>query len=442
LIEERILTAFLRFNFNRLLKLNPVNFTRLPPPAKDANLMLYLHVPFCESLCPYCSFHRFVCNEDSMHEYFRLLRLEMSLLAQLDYRFESVYIGGGTPTILVDELIQCIDLARELFGVKEVSCETNPNHLIPEKMDALQGRVQRLSVGVQSFDHDLLRQMQRLEKYGSGEQILKRIERIAGYFPTLNLDLIFNFPSQTEAVLQADIEKAVGSAANQVTFYPLMTSPLVSQSLARTIGTVNSVNEYAYYRQIQQGLETHFTPKSAWTFARKGEGMIDEYIADGNDYVGAGSGAFSFLNGTLYVNSFSLASYRKALKEGHLPLSKSLSFSQHNGMRYYFLMNLFGLHFDKKAFKKKFGLPVEVALPMELVYLGAAGSFVRNDANQIRLTPKGRYMTLVMMREFFSSMDNIRQVARLDIRPEEIAEYQQAGKSISTFLPAGNKSNS
>ena len=129
----------------------------LPPPQEGHTYTLYAHVPFCESLCPYCSFNRFVLNKARAKTYFNSLRAEMRILAKLGYRFSALYFGGGTPTILPDELVETIDLARELFGIKEVSCETNPNHLTPEIIDLIKDRVQRLSVGVQSFDDGLLK---------------------------------------------------------------------------------------------------------------------------------------------------------------------------------------------------------------------------------------------------------------------------------------------
>ena len=76
-----------------------------------------------------------------------------------------------------DELAQTIDLARSLFGIREVSCETNPNHLTPELVDVLGKRIQRMSVGVQSFDDELLRKVNRFERFGSGEMILERLNR-------------------------------------------------------------------------------------------------------------------------------------------------------------------------------------------------------------------------------------------------------------------------
>ena len=124
--------------------------------------MLYAHVPFCERLCTYCSFNRFLYKEDGSRVLPPAARRDARCVADLGYDFASLYVGGGTPTILLDELAETIDLARELFpGIREVSAETSPNHLDRELISALDGRVQRLSCGVQSFDDGLLRQMDR-----------------------------------------------------------------------------------------------------------------------------------------------------------------------------------------------------------------------------------------------------------------------------------------
>ena len=138
---------------------------------------------------------------------------------------------------------QTIDLARELFGVDEVSCETNPNHLNPEIVDLLKDRVQRLSVGVQSFDDGLLKQMNRYEKFGSGASILESIRRAAPYFKSLNVDMIFNFPSQTPQILRDDIRAVIESGAQQVTFYPLMSSPSVKRSMSNSVGELMPARE-------------------------------------------------------------------------------------------------------------------------------------------------------------------------------------------------------
>jgi coproporphyrinogen III oxidase-like Fe-S oxidoreductase len=139
------------------LQLAPTHLSTIVPPRSGHSYVLYTHVTFCESLCPYCSFNRYVFQENRARKYFENLRSELRMVAEQGYTFQSMYIGGGTPTILVDELVKTIDLAKELFGVRDVSAETNPNHLIPEILEPLVGRVDRLSV-VSKLDDGQLRQ--------------------------------------------------------------------------------------------------------------------------------------------------------------------------------------------------------------------------------------------------------------------------------------------
>ena len=104
-------------------------------------------MPFCQVLCPYCSFNRYHFNEDLAKPFFVNLRREMRMLKDVyGYDIESLYIGGGTPTIMLDELCETIDLARDLWDIKEVSSETNPNHIVDSYIEKLEGRVQRLAV--------------------------------------------------------------------------------------------------------------------------------------------------------------------------------------------------------------------------------------------------------------------------------------------------------
>lgn len=374
--------------------------------------MLYLHVPFCDSLCPYCSFNRFVFKEPIAREYFNHLRTEMRMAADLGYRFDSLYFGGGTPTILLDELITTIDLAKDLFGIHEVSCETNPNQLEPELAHQLDGRVQRLSVGVQSLDTELLRKVNRLDRFGTGEEILKRIHSVEGMFQSLNVDMIFNFPGQTRAVLEADIEKVSHSGANQVTFYPLMSSPSVVHSLHQTVGDVTYEHEYEQYQLICDKLSNYYEPSTAWAFSQKNGGLIDEYIVDTEEYVGLGSGAFSYLDGTIYVNSFSLKKYAESIEAGVSPVMAARSYTKHDQMRYRFLMDSFGLELQKDTFQQRFGVSVEAGLPAEMLYFNLFGAFDKSDPNVLRLTQKGRYLFLATMREFFIGINKIRDQAR------------------------------
>jgi coproporphyrinogen III oxidase-like Fe-S oxidoreductase len=430
--------------------------------------MLYVHIPFCERLCPYCSFNRYPFNEPRARAYFAALRKEMQMLAQLGYEFASMYIGGGTPTILPDELCATIDYARQLFDIKEVSCETNPNHLLPKWLDILDGRVQRLSVGVQSFDDSLLEQMQRLDKYGTGLEILERLKSTvaSGRFLSLNADMIFNFPSQTVDKLIADLAYVLESGVNQTTFYPLMASPAVEQSLAASVGQVDYQREAEYYEIIcealthqsprqgfrrneqpfieqltQQANPTQLTPPakstqrnkptslthsapfsfgSAWTFnaisaaAFQNPAMIDEYIIDYEEYPAIGAGGFSYLDGSLYINTFSVDEYIKRINSGSMSVVGVRHFSTGDRMRYRLMMQLFGLDLDKIQWQRDFGVSLAQGLPAEYSFFKAVGALTTRPDNpdHITLTAKGRYLSLALMREFFVGVNGLRDQAR------------------------------
>lgn len=429
MLSERLLTNVVRQCTNQYLKLNPTDEVMMPAPEQGKRYMLYMHVPFCERLCPYCSFNRFPFSEERALPYFENMRKEMRMLKDLGYDFDSVYIGGGTPTIMIDELCDTIDQARELFNIQEVSSETNPNHLIPSYLDKLQGRVQRLSVGVQSFDDGLLKQMDRYDKYGCGQEILERIQDASPYFVSMNADMIFNFPAQTEDILINDIERVIESGCTQTTFYPLMASPSVERSLARTVGKVNYAREQKFYEIISElltGGPLHlFEHGSAWTFNKRNtsaageDAMIDEYVVDYEEYPAIGSGGITYLGSNLYVNTFSVKDYNKCIEAGRMSIMGKTTFSKRDRMRYRFMMQLFGLRLDKRQFKKDFGCSVEVGLPVEMAFMKASGAFATDNADELTLTPKGRYLLVVMMRQFFIGVNNLRDQARAALPGEE-----------------------
>ena len=419
MLSERVLTKFLKGVTKKYLSLEHIGVSTLPDPRDGVSYYLYAHVPFCHVLCPYCSFNRFIYQEDKALSYFRQLRAEMRLVADMGYQFQSMYFGGGTPTICVDELLKTIDLAHDLFDIKEISCETNPNYLTPEFARRFEGRIQRLSVGVQSFNDKLLRQMCRYEKFGPGSGNLKRIKDFVGAFPALNVDMIFNIPQQTPDILMEDIGMVMESGASQISYYPLMTAPAVASAMNKTVGQVNYRREHAYYKQVYKALSTTYKLASAWTFSHKDFGMIDEYIVESEEYVGIGSGSFSYLKGGLYVNTFSLRQYAHQINSNRLSVTAMRQYGRHEQMRYRFMMELFGLRFDKKKFKRDFGVPVEVGLWYEMVYMQASGAFASNNADELTLSPRGRYLLVVMMREFFTSLNNVREEALQALEPDE-----------------------
>lgn len=422
MLSERMLTNVVRAFTGTHLRLKPFEETLLPAPVPGRHYMLYAHIPFCERLCPYCSFNRFPFQKTRAERYFDSMRKEMRMLADLGYDFDSLYIGGGTPTVMMDELCATIDLAREIFSVEEVSSETNPNHLTPEHLDQLAERVQRLSVGVQSSNNDLLKQMDRYDKYGSAEEIFVRLQRAVPYFKSLNADMIFNFPAQTEDILIDDLAFVLESGVSQATFYPLMVSSSVERSLRKTVGEVSYDRERAFYEIICDALlGSGFSLSSAWTFDKSDSGMIDEYVVDYEEYPAIGSGGITYLGDSLFVNTFSLDEYSQKIDSGRMSIMGKSSFGKRDRMRYRFMMQLFGLQLDKSQFKRDFGCSVEQGLPVEMAFMRACGAFDRDDSERLTLSRAGRYLLVAMMRQFFIGVNDLRDQARAALPENERA---------------------
>ena len=409
-----LLSAFNRFArhaIGRALQFDNAPASPLPACADDKNRLLYLHIPFCESLCPYCSFNRVVYDEALNRRYWKALRQEIALYKKKGYDFNGVYVGGGTPTIQIDELAETLDYLRAAFSIKEISVETNPNHLDAAHVEPLRRcGVNRLSIGIQSFDDGLLKAMGRYEKYGSGAEILERLRALSGRFDTINADMIFNFAAQTDEILSRDLDMLLDSGVDQVTYYPLMASDATRSQMERNIGSVDYRREEQYYYQVVNRLLPTYQFSSVWCFSRK-PAMVDEYIISYDEYAGIGSGAFGYLNGTCYANTFDITGYIDSLSQEVLPLMASRTFSVSDRVRYDLLMMLFGLHLDFDAFKARYGESVwsHLAVPfMGLRMLGVIG----NRLGEYYVTDKGRYYALVMMREFFIAVNNFRDFCR------------------------------
>ena len=427
MLAEKMLSSVVSLLGGKYFKLDPTPGVTLPDPNPKQHYMLYMHVPFCEVLCPYCSFNRFPFERDRALKYFESMREEMRRLADRGYTFEEVYVGGGTPTVMMDQLAQTIGLARELFpSIRDVSSETNPNHLVPGYLEDLSSLVQRLSVGVQSFDDGMLKRMARYNKYGSSQVIFERIRSVADakLFKSLNVDMIFNFPGQTPEMVAHDIEMVKASGANQTTFYPLMVSPASRASIEKTVGHVDYKNEERFYHQIYDGFcggdNPEFRPSSCYTFSREEGQMIDEYVVNYEEYPAIGSGGISYLDGSLYINTFSLRDYSERIAQGGLSTLAQTKFPKRDWMRYRFMMNLFGLSIDKRAWHERFGCSVAQGLPVEYAFMKMNGAFDRDD-EVLTLTPRGRYLMVVMMRQFFIGVNSLRDQARAALPGDEHA---------------------
>lgn len=375
--------------------------------TRGDRVSLYIHIPFCRTLCPFCCFNRYLFKEDQARSYFIDLRKELDMYIKLGFKFNDFYFGGGTPTVLMDELAGFIGYLRSSFDVKRISLETTPRELTVEAVAQLQKMgVNRLSVGVQSFDNELLKAMGRT--LFKGEDSIEKLKLVQGKFDTVNVDMLFNFPTQTLEQFRTDIKIFMGLGTDQATFYPLMPSPHKKDALERKFRKVNTSRERQFYNIILRGvMDEGYKPSTAWCFSR-GDLMIDEYIIDYEDYIGIGAGSVGFLGGDFLVNSFSLEGYHELIQQDKLAIVRMRRLSNLEHYRYYMLTQLFGMGLDTAAFSRRFGSDIYKKLFAELLFFKAMG-MVKEKDGLISVTRSGMYPVGTMMKEFFASLNTLRE---------------------------------
>ena len=397
-----------RFEGRKFLALGEgVDDSLLVPSPERGNPALYIHIPFCKQLCPYCSFNRFLYHEDKVRRYFRSLRKELDFYLERGFRFSSFYFGGGTPTVQMDELISFFDYLHARLPVEEISLETNPRDITPENVKILKDLgVKRLSMGVQSFDDGMLRAMGRLSH--TGAEAVEKVRLAQGQFDTFNIDLLYNFPSQSLEQFHRDILCVKELEVDQVTFYPLMPAPKKRELMERRFSRVDTARERRFYDLILEKIyHDGYHPSTVWCFSR-GERMIDEYIIDYEDYIAIGSGSVGLYEGLFYVNSFSLENYNQMVSEGRLPIVMSRILPRRDLLRYYLLTKLFGMKIDKEAHRRRFGRGIYRDLGLDLALFRLLG-IVKEDERWVRVTERGMYFVSGMMREFFTALNRLRE---------------------------------
>jgi oxygen-independent coproporphyrinogen III oxidase len=343
---------------------------------------LYVHVPFCAHRCGYCDFVTVTGREDERARYVAALAAE---LERADVAPETIFVGGGTPSILADP-----DLARLLAALPpaaEVTVECNPETVTPAKAQVLvEGGVTRVSLGAQSFRPHLL---EVLERRARPEQIVAavRVLRDAG-IQSLNLDLIFGVPGQSGADLRADLDALVALGPDHVSAYELEAKPGTrfthrhGRELERQAEAMED-----YYEEVVGALRAAgYRWYETANFCRPGHECrhnLGYWL--GHDYLGIGVGAVSTLGLERRKNRPGLRGYLEAVEAGRRPPAEvELLTPSERGVERLML----GLRLD---------VPLELNGLAALVddaaceRLAGAGMLVRCDG-ALALTERGRFL--------------------------------------------------
>ncbi|MGC8724106.1 MAG: radical SAM family heme chaperone HemW [Acidobacteriota bacterium] len=290
---------------------------------------LYVHVPFCASICGYCDFYRVLDRGGGVPADFEeLLLMEAALYRESPpVELDSLYFGGGTPSLLGPErlgrLIRGLGAVFAFRPDSEVTLEANPETVTPAALRGwLDGGVTRLSIGVQSFDEGVLA---ALDRRAGPARALEAVEQAASAgFRRLSVDMMTGVPGQDADSLEADLERAAQLPVDHLSFYSLDLHPQTKLHRAVLLGRQLLPDDDAaaqmWERSHELLTERGFEHYEVSNFARPG-GRCRHNLRtwQGGDGIGLGPAAWGRFRARLLANPRSLARWRLALKEGRTP---------------------------------------------------------------------------------------------------------------------------
>jgi len=374
-------------------------------------LGLYLHFPFCISKCPYCDFNSYQLKEDNqISSYISALYQEITAYSKKlkKSNITTVYLGGGTPTILSGvQIYNILEFCKNKFNIDknaEITIEANPGTLDVEKLKLLiESGINRLSLGAQSFNNLFLKKLGRIHNTQDIIDSYSFAREIG--FSNINIDIMFALPDQTTEDLQVTLKKAVSLKPDHLSLYNLTIKPGTEYYKKHKKGKLKLPTEDEefdmYNRAINFLEESDFEHYEIANFARPYKRSMHNLIYWQNKpYLGIGAGAYSFIRGYRYMNYENPARYIKEIMSGKLPVDNGEKLSLRKRMIETIILGLRTKDgVGNKKFKTRFGVNLNDIFPEQIKKLVNLG-LLQKDNYRIKLTKKGIFLANTVFREF------------------------------------------
>ncbi len=323
---------------------------------------VYIHIPFCKSICSYCDFCKMFYNQKWAHAYLLALKDEIND-QYMGEEIQSLYIGGGTPSCLSKKELEYLMQILKVFKRKkdcEFTFECNLNDINEELLKILkQNGVNRLSIGIESFDEKKLILMGRNHSYEKAKEKMKLARKFG--FDNINLDLIYGFYNETLKTTMNDLKLLLSLEPDHISTYSLILSShtLLYQN---KINAISEDLDAAMYQSICNRLKKkRFNHYEVSNFAKKGkESKHNLNYWNNGEYYGFGLSASGYIDGIRYTNTLNLTKYLNGEYTGQkeiLTKKDILDTAIMLGLR-----KTSGIHLE--TFKKNYGFPLESAYPI------------------------------------------------------------------------------
>ena len=344
---------------------HPFRMVNVEPPLPQHlhRLGLYVHVPFCGNLCPFCPYNRHPYSDEAFARYELAIRQEIDLHADdlAESEVVSLYIGGGTPTVNLDGLLRILGhLASRFRHPSDICIELHPSSMDDACLARLrQAGVTMVSVGVESTSDRIL---QVLGRYHDGHAALNAARRaVAAGFETVNVDLMFALPTQSLDEWETDLQRILDTGAHQLSTYPLFAFPYSDLGKQRRIGAIErppgrlirAMLARTHELATDRGLERC----AVWSWLRRPLKKFSSITR--HHYVGFGPSAASMIGSHFYVNTFSVDAYASALPRRR-PVALSLAVDRRLEMAYWLYWRVYELHVGEADFRDQFGADADL----------------------------------------------------------------------------------
>ena len=377
----------------------------LTPPALD--MEIYIHIPFCVRKCKYCAFFSIADRSDLFDAYVDALCREIELRADSGELIETIYFGGGTPSVLsvnqLARIISTIDRHFEIAPNVELTVEANPGTIDRKYLAELHASgVNRISLGVQSFNDRLLRSIGRIH---SARQAIEIVEDAKSIFDNVSVDLICSLPHQTPDELRQSIEQVRQLDVQHVSIYGLEVEEGTEFYRMREAGELELPSEEddeAMYDYVTTEL-----PRLGWrryeisNYARAGFESRHNlgYWSDAK-YLGLGAGASSYDRLERRSNVEDVVEYIEGIRAGRDVSIPEETITRKIAIEEYCFLGLRKADgIDRKKFQKKFDTAIETIFGNVINEL-ASGGLIEVDNARIKLTPRGMKFGNIVFAEF------------------------------------------
>ena len=362
-------------------------------------LSLYIHIPYCAQKCLYCGFYSTIYAQEEADRFISALEIEVQNIQKSlpDRRIDTIYLGGGTPTVLsptqLDRVVRIIERSFAFEKEVEFTVEANPHTAVEVRLEALLGHgVNRLSLGVQSFSDDILNSIGRLHDAKQAVDSFCLARSIG--FKSISIDLIFGLPGQTIEDWERTIDTAVLLKPDHISAYSFSLEKDTHFMRMAKAGKLTMLNDEivaGMYELAVCKLNRHgFDRYEISNFCRPGHACRhNQHYWIRGEYLGLGPAASSFFAGQRYDNTADVSSYIRLLSTGLSPVVTREAIGRESAARESIMLGMrtargVGL----SDYKRDYGCDSYERLREKIVSLEGTGLLFVSD-ERVRLTDRG-----------------------------------------------------